>query len=234
MSIIISWSDFLEKNVSHIWTNPVPVLLKWKDNELIKCVINARVLLHINSIDPEKFYRFFPSHGICAADGQWHYIANPRISDKSKVKTISINYNQPIISNAHKNNSDGDIVWYKWSITGICKEKDVFLPYVWMNSQGVKQIQYWYNSGDLLITNEIWIIKKCFLLTVGTIEIPIYNDPDGAWKSWDLIEWEEYTFDSFFWDDEGYGSYKYPQYAEYLYLSWLITDIDFDPEKSIQ
>jgi hypothetical protein len=232
MSINILGSNFLEINVSHIWTNPVPIMARWINNELIKCVINARMLLHTNMIDPNKYYKFFPAHGMISSDGYGHYVDNPRLSWEDEKDGCFINYDKPILSNAHPKNKKGIIIWYRWLLTGLCIKKDLFLPTIWTTTEWVKMIQYWYQPGDILVSEKIWMqVRQCNYITIGDIGIPIYDDPDGAWKSWNLIEWSRYTFECYFWDDEWYGSFLYPQYSEYLYLSWLITDADFDPKR---
>lgn len=227
MSLILKWSDFISTN---IYDSPLIVNIYFNNVPSILLCIDARTLSHDvydTPIDKNKEYKFFPTMGIITYDWWKSYLKNPRTTnDPLWLKLLE---NKPILSD------DGRIIWFEGEITWVCEEKEIFLPHIWFTPEWVIMIQPDFQPWDDFIQKEIWDLIRCHVIQVLGIDIPI----PSTWldvpipHKYAIKNWERYTFDCSFWE-QSWMDYMYLnkptwKYQNALFLSWLITDADFDP-----
>jgi hypothetical protein len=165
---------------------------------------------------PQKKYQLFIEDVDYSADGSSHYIEYKweawDIEDG-----LFIDKHLPIYSSPTW--PDSIIVWYKGTIVGECIRKWTYVTY------GTKD----QCNGFFRWEEFAYYEPNCIHLVVSPeLSIPInwYRE-----RLWNIEEWKRYIFECQFGYDGWWGDPGYPQYAEYLYVSGLITDTDFDPSK---
>lgn len=256
MHILLSWADIDTIDFSRQCANDsrsTVARLVWDNWVQIRCLIGARVLLKENRINSSKWYKLFLLDSNLQSEWQSHYIDNPRIAVDSALSGFVIDYTRPIIwSNPiiakeedkgedttyyaeiinkwyYKEWSPEVITWYKGTFTGIFRRIDAFIPGI---SDYTVTIQPSFKPWDDLIISEIWDCKQWYAhICYWDIIIPINANYIERTLGIEFIQGKKYTFDCKFWNDEWWWYIWYSQYAELPYLSWLITDEDFDPDE---
>ncbi len=228
MPLILKWSDF---HSTSIYDSPLIASIQSNSQKIFLCIDAKRLTRDpVNApIDRNKLYQFFPTMGIITYDGWENYLKNPHITNDPLWYRLF--EDQPLIDDS------GKLIWFRGSLTWISEEKEIFLPHIWLTWDWVVMIQPGFQPWDDFIQKEIWDFITCYVINILGIDIPI----PSIWLNvpiphkYDIKNGEKYTFDCFFWEQK-WMDYMYPKktvwkYQKSLFLSWLITDVDFDPSK---
>ncbi len=166
--------------------------------------------------DVNQRYKFFIEDVDFSKDGSSHYIEYKWEAWDAE-NGLFIDKDNPIYSSPTW--PDSIIIWYKGTIVGICIRKWTYLTY------GTKD----QCNGFFRWEEFAHYDPNCLRLIVSPeLSIPINSYYE---KLWNIEEWKRYVFECQFGYDGWWGDPGYPQYAECLYISWLITDTDFDPDR---
>ncbi len=168
------------------------------------------------AFDSKKRYKFFIEDVDYSKDGSSHYIDYKSVAWDEK-DGIFIDKNRPMYSSPTW--PDSIIIWYNGTIVGKCFWKWAYLTYDTEDEC----------NGFFRWEEFAYYEPHCLRLVVSSeLSIPINSYYE---KLWNIEEWKRYVFECQFGYDGWWGDPGYPQYSEYLYVSGLISSIDFDPDK---
>lgn len=175
-------------------------------------VSDPEVTVHF---DLNKRYKLFIEDVDYSKDGSSHYIEYKWEAGDTE-DGLFIDKTRPIYSSPIW--PDSIIVWYKGTIIGECIRKWTYLTY-----DTKDQCNGFFRWEEFAHYE-----PNCLHVVVSSeLSIPINSYYE---KIWNIEEWERYIFECQFGYDGWWGDPGYPQYAEYLYVSWFIADRDFDPK----
>jgi hypothetical protein len=208
-----------------VYGNKKPNVVQISISNQLNVILSMQMFIHHNewisekgiaiTLNPKKRYKFFIEDVDYSKDGSSHYISY-KSEARNEKDGLYIDKTQPIYSSLSW--LDSIIIWYKGTIVGSCFRKWAFLTY-----STPEQCNGFFKSSEFAHYK-----SDCLHLVISPeLSIPINSYYE---KLWNIEEWKRYVFECQFGYDWWWGDPGYPQYAEYLYISWLITDVDFDPE----